>query len=402
MKILFVNKFFFPHGGAETVFFQERSMAEESGYQVIDFSMKHEKNLPSKQSDFFVENVDYHGKHSVLDDIKIAINFIHNQTACEQFEALLKKEQPDIVHFHNIYHQITPSVIGIAKKYGCKTVLTAHDYRAVCPNYSMLAGGETINLDAISGRYLNLFGYQWQNGSWPRSFLLALETFYHRLKKSYENLDAFIAPSEFMKSMLQKQIKSVPVHVIVNGIDTSQTEIGTDNGYFLFCGRLMKEKGIETLVKAHQKLKGLAPLKVLGTGELFDELKQEYPDVDFLGFQTGEALIEMIKNAKAVIVPSEWNENCSMSVLEAMSYGKPVVGAKIGGIPEQISDGESGLLFEPGNVDDLAEKLKVLADNQELVQQMGIKAREKLVAKYSLEKHRAELITLYESLLNND
>ena len=127
MKVLFVNKFFFSHGGAETVFFQEREMVQEAGCQVIDFSMKHEKNIPSEQSEYFVENVDYHSKHSILDSLKIAINFVHNRDACEQFEKLIKAEKPDIVHFHNIYHQITPSVIKIAQKYGCKTVLTAHD-----------------------------------------------------------------------------------------------------------------------------------------------------------------------------------------------------------------------------------------------------------------------------------
>ncbi|WP_417883270.1 glycosyltransferase family 4 protein [Vibrio rumoiensis] len=400
MKVLFVNKFFFPHGGAETVFFQERDMVKSVGHQVIDFSMQHEKNIPSPQSDFFVENVDYHGKHSIVNSLKVALNFIHNQQACEKFEKLVQQEQPDIVHFHNIYHQITPSVIKIAQKHGCKTVLTAHDYRSVCPNYSMLAAGETIDLDWISGRYLSLFKYQWQDGSWPRSFLLALETLYHRIMKSYEKLDAFIAPCEFMKTMILRQIPTANINVIVNGIDASTTEIGQDGGYFLFCGRLMKEKGIETLAKAHQKLSGNTPLKVLGSGDMFEHLQQHYPNVELLGFKTGDELTQIIKNAKAVIVPSEWNENCSMSVLEAMSYGKPVIGANIGGIPEQIIDGETGYLFEAGNADELAIKMQLLADNESLVNAMGQKARERLLEKYSLEKHKVDLLNLYTSLLD--
>lgn len=399
MKVLFVNKFFFPHGGAETVFFQERDMVKNLGYEVIDFSMKHEKNIPSQQAEFFVENVDYHGKHSMFHRLKVAINFIHNQHACEQFEKLITLEKPDIVHFHNIYHQITPSVIKIAQKHGCKTVLTAHDYRSVCPNYSMLAAGQTIDLDWITGRYLSLFKYQWQDGSWPRSILLALETAYHRMMKSYEKLDAFIAPCDFMKSMILRQIPTANINVIVNGIDASTTEIGQDGGYFLFCGRLMKEKGVETLAKAHQKLSTDTPLKMLGNGDMFEHLQQHYKNVELLGFQTGEELTKTIKNAKAIIVPSEWNENCSMSVLEAMSYGKPVIGANIGGIPEQIIDGETGYLFEAGNANDLANKMQLLADDENLAREMGQKARARLLEKYSLEKHKTDLMDLYTSLL---
>ncbi|WP_153448820.1 glycosyltransferase family 4 protein [Vibrio algicola] len=401
MKVLFVNKFFFPHGGAETVFFQERDMVKDAGYQVIDFSMKHPENIPSEQADFFVDNVDYHGKHSILDRMKVAMNFVHNQEACQQFEKLIKAEQPDIVHFHNVYHQITPSVIKIAQSLGCKTVLTAHDYKSVCPNYSMLAAGKNIELDWDTGSYFNLFKYQWQDGSWPRSVLLSLEAFYHRSKKSYEALDAFIAPCDFMKSMILRQIPTANVQVIVNGIDASTTDIGEDGGYFLFCGRLTPEKGIVTLAQAHRQLGGNTPLKVLGTGPMFDHIKDNFDNVELLGFQTGETLTHIIKNAKAVVVPSEWNENCSMSVLEAMSYGKPVIGANIGGIPEQIVDGETGYLFTSGDAEDLAAKMQLLADDAQLVADMGLKSRARLLEKYSLQNHKEELLGLYQSLLNN-
>ena len=264
----------------------------------------------------------------------------------------------------------------------------------------MLLAGECVDLDWISGSNINLFKYQWQDGSWPRSILLSLEALYHRVMKSYEALDAFIAPCDFMKSMILRQIPSANVEVIVNGIDASATEVGEDGGYFLFCGRLTQEKGVVTLAEAHKKLTGDTPLKVLGTGPMFDYLKDNFDNVELLGFQTGETLANVIKNAKAVIVPSEWYENCSMSVLEAMSYGKPVIGANIGGIPEQILDGETGYLFKSGDANDLASKMQALADNSELVTDMGLKARSRLLEKYSLDVHKRELIKLYQSLLS--
>ena len=112
-------------------------------------------------------------------------------------------------------------------------------------------------------------------------------------------------------------------------------------------------------------------------------------------------MTEIIKNAKAVIVPSEWNENCSMSVLEAMSYGKPVIGANIGGIPEQVVDGETGYLFTSGDANDLAAKMQLLADDEALVVTMGQKGRTRLLEKYSLDVHKRDLIALYQSLLAN-
>jgi glycosyltransferase involved in cell wall biosynthesis len=132
MKILFVNKFFFIKGGAETVYFQERDAMLQAGYQVVDFSMQHAENKPSPWEEFFVHNVDYHDSHGLMGKIKAGVDFIYNAEACAKLNTLLLRERPDIVHFHNIYHQLTPAVIGVAKRFGCKTVLTAHDYKIVC------------------------------------------------------------------------------------------------------------------------------------------------------------------------------------------------------------------------------------------------------------------------------
>ena len=118
MKILLVNKFFFMKGGAETVYFQERDMLLSEGVDIVEFSMKHEKNIESKYSDFFVDNVDYYQEQTIKNKIDTAVNFIHNRQACEKFNALLEQEKPDLVHFHNIYHQLTPSIIKVAKQFG--------------------------------------------------------------------------------------------------------------------------------------------------------------------------------------------------------------------------------------------------------------------------------------------
>lgn len=400
MKVLFANKFFFMKGGAETVFFQEREMVRQAGHQVIEFAMQHPDNLPSCQSDYFPTKVDYHDRHGLLDRLKIAARFIHHQEACDRLAALIRAERPDIVHFHNIYHQLTPSIIRVAKALGCKTVLTAHDYKVACPNYSMLVKGAAFDLKRIEGSWLKLFRYQWQEGSWGKSLLLSAEAAWQQWRGNYECVDAFVAPSAFMGQMIRTRLPRARIEVILNGIDVEQSrESGEDQGYFLFLGRLMTEKGVETLTRAHQQLQHRAGLKIVGDGPLFEHLRGHYPDAELLGFKQGEALLELLRHARAVVVPSEWYENCSMSVLEAMAYGKPVIGARIGGIPEQIRDGQDGLLFEPGNADALAHCMDRLTADPALTVQMGQSARQRLIAHYSLASHQSALLALYQSLL---
>ena len=205
-----------------------------------------------------------------------------------------------------------------------------------------------------------------------------------------------------MREQLIRKITDVPVEVIVNGIDDTKPIGDTrDDGYFLFIGRLSREKGVATLAQAHQQMQHPLPLKIAGDGPLYQDLRTRFPQAEFLGYQQqGEGLNDLIRHARAVIVPSEYYENCSMSVLEAMSFAKPVVGGDIGGIPEQVRDGQEGRLFEPGNVSALATILDDLAQNPELARELGLRARQRLENKYALRVHMDALMALYQKLLN--
>ncbi|NIY91789.1 glycosyltransferase family 4 protein [Vibrio diazotrophicus] len=401
MKILLVNKFFFMKGGAETVFFQEREMLARCGATIIDFSMQHEKNVDSAFSDYFVSNVDYHdGKKSLLGSVKTAINFIHNSEACEKLKALITKERPEIVHFHNIYHQLTPSIIKVAKSLGCKTVLTAHDTKIACPSYTMYRDGHTCEA-CLQGSIWNAFKYRCQEGSLFKSALLSLEATYQSLAKNYQAVDVIVSPSEFLASIIRQKLPHNRIEVVVNGIDEHVERNGVKDGrYFLYLGRLSVEKGVATLAEAYQRSKQEMPLKVVGDGPLYNELVTHYDNIDFLGFQSGEVLHTLIKECSAVIVPSECYENCSMSVIEAMAYGKPIIGANIGGIPEQVREGVEGRLFESGNPDSLAQVMDDFAQHPELVVEFGNRARHRLENKYSLARHENTLMHLYQELLS--
>ena len=227
-----------------------------------------------------------------------------------------------------------------------------------------------------------------------------LEAYWHKWKGSYQLVDRYIAPSRFIADLISRRIPEAKTCVLHNGIDADGINQSIqDEGYALYFGRLSKEKGIETLLKAHDALNGSLALKLVGTGPMEDEMRSKYPDADFLGYKEGEQLDEIIAKSAFVVVPSEWYENCSMVVLEAMSMGKPIIGSRIGGIPEQVEDGKTGLLFEMGNVDELTEKMKILSQKQKMRAEFGKAAREKLEAEYSLSRHCKDLLELYNSLL---
>jgi len=178
-----------------------------------------------------------------------------------------------------------------------------------------------------------------QNGSLSKSLLLSAEGYWHKWAKSYDHVDMFLTPSQFMGDIVGKyRINSRKIRVLHNGIDVNQYGYsGEDDGYVVYFGRLSKEKGVETLLRAQQLLSNKFPLKIIGIGPLMKSLKEEYTGMKFTGYKSGNALSEFVRRASFVVVPSEWYENCSRSVFEAMAYGKPIIGLRIGGENDNFS-----------------------------------------------------------------
>lgn len=380
------------------MFFQERNFLMDQGHYVVDFSMADEKNFTSSYADYFVPNTCYNTSSGSIQTIKMAGSFIHSSVAVQQLEALLIREKPQIAHLHNIYHQLTPSIIHVLKKYGVKVVLTLHDYKLVCPSYLALRN-EVVCEACTNGKYWNAFFLNCQN-SRSRGFLLSIEALYHKWKGTYDLVDLFLAPSCFLAHLIEERIPKEKITVLRNGIDANSYLPGfLDQSYVLYLGRLAKEKGIKTLLNAYEKLQTNLPIKIAGTGPLEFVLRKENPEVDFLGYQCGQKLKDLIRNSAFVVVPSEWYENCSMVVLESMALGKPVIGSNIGGIPEQIDDGETGFLFEMGNSVELSKKMRILIEDKELRISMGRAARAKFEREFTLAKHCSTLMAIYNDLL---
>ena len=399
MKILIANKFFFRNGGSEAVMFQERDYLMEMGHEVIDFAMHDERNLPSPYTRYFVGSQDYHGNIGKLGKIKSAVRLINSFEAARSISKLIEDTQPDILHCHNIYHQLTPSIIGVAKKFGLPVVLTLHDYKLVCPTYSRLRDEQPCS-DCQGGDFFNVVINRCADKSLGKSALLYAEAATQKWLGNYDKVDTFIAPSRFMKESIAHRIPADRIRHIYNGVNIDKTTNNRkDEGYVLYLGRLSREKGVETLLKAHTNSTIDWPLEIAGTGPLESELKSKYENATFRGHLNGKKLQEIIDKAAVIVVPSEWYENCPMSVIEAMAHGKPVVGSRIGGIPELIEHEKTGLLFESGHVEELTFALEKLMSSAELRKEMGRAALDRVEAEFSIDSHNTKLINIYQSQL---
>jgi len=400
MKVLVANKFLFNNGGSEAVLFQERVFLTNMGTGIIDFAMQHERNIQSPYTSHFVSRQDYRNG-GYFAKIRSALSLIHSREAVSKLASLIEETQPDLMHCHNIYHQMTPSIVGVAKSRGIPVVLTLHDSKPVCPVHTRMRGDKLCSL-CLAGDFHHVLTHRCADGSLAQSAVLYMEAVIQRWLASYEKVDRFLAPSRFMQESVLRRFSADRVKLLYNGVDVTKISAsGRDKGYVLYCGRLAPGKGAETLLRAHEAAGCRWPLIIAGTGPLADALKLQFArNVRFAGQLSGETLSTTIAEASVVVVPSEWCENCPMSVLEAMAYGKAVVATRIGGIPELVDDRVTGLLFEPGNAEELRMHLECLMGDAARRARLGAAGRIRVERDFSLEKHNTELMAAYQSLVS--
>lgn len=381
MKILMVNKFLHPNGGSETYIFKLGEYLQEVGHEVEYFGMEHEGRCVGNRVNAYTEDMDFHNA-SKLDKITYPLKTIYSKEARKKIRLVLDDFKPDVVHLNNFNYQLTPSIIVEIKKWGkatgrkCKVVFTAHDYQLVCPNHMLMDIKSRTNCEkCLGGKFVNCTKNKCIHGSLAKSALGTLEAMLWNSRGVYKNIDTMICCSNFMKEKMDSNSlfskKTVALH---NFIDRSEWKDAKKQDYILYFGRFSEEKGIATLIKACESLPHI-PFIFAGTGPLEDQIKN-IGNIQNVGFQTGERLEKLIREARLSIYPSEWYENCPFSVMESQMYGTPVLGADIGGIPELIKVGETGELFQSGNLKELTNKIENLWGNKEQLQEYSENCRD--------------------------
>ncbi len=371
MKILMVNKFLHPNGGSETYIFKIGKQLQKMGHEVQFFGMQHENKIVGNHVESYTKNMDFHtGK---LERLVYPFKIIYSMEARRKIRVVLDDFSPDVVHLNNFNFQLTPSIIYEVKKYErqsnkkIKLVYTAHDYQLVCPNHMMKVPSTGENCErCLSKGFMECTNHRCIHDSKVKSLLGSMEAvLYHRLN-TYRYIEKVICPSKFIEKKLLTNSafdgKTIVMHNFVSPVANEKFPKGK---YVLYFGRLAEEKGVDTLLQACQKLPEI-PFLFAGNGPLEKKVKQ-IKNIQYVGFKEEEEIKKLISDAAFSVYPSEWYENCPFSVMESIAYGLPVIGAKIGGIPELIRESETGELFESANVDELCEKIKQLWQNKELL-----------------------------------
>lgn len=413
MKILQVNKYYYPRGGADKYFLDLESALKEAGHEVAVFAMNHPKNQDSVYSNYFVSRVSFNNQN-LIDKLKSPARVLYSFEAKRKFTKLLNDFKPDVIHIHNIYHHLSPSILDAAYKKKIPVVMHLHDYKLICPNHMLFTKGKYCE-DCVKNKYYHCIINKCVKNSLSGSILATLEMYFHHdILKIYENkVNVFVAPSMFMKNIVVKfgqDEKKIEViynpHNLVENINTNTKddyEPKRLDNYFLYFGRLSEEKGLINLIEAA----GLSGQRIViaGTGPEEDNLKKNSESlkapVEFIGLKNSSELINIIKKAQAVVIPSIWAENMPLSLMEALSLGKIIIASNMGGLPEVIKDEENGLIFEAGNSQKLADRINYLNRLPLEIKESLEKAAIDTAKLFPADKNLKSIIEIYKRLLKS-
>ncbi len=363
MKVLLVNKFLYPKGGAETYTFNLGQMLEKNGHTVQYFGLDNLKNIVGNNLGIYVTDMDF--SKGATKNVKAPLRIIYSREAKIKITKVLYDFKPDVVHLNNIHFHLTPSIIIAIEKYRRKTgnkvkiIYTAHDYQLICPSHGLFDNDINVCEKCLGGNYMYCLKTKCMKNSRAKSFLATCEAYYWKHSKAYSFIDTIICPSHFLKSKLdlQKRFadKTVAIH---NFVDKSHLTVAKKGDYVLEFGHLSKDKGTLTLLQVAKRMPDVR-FMFAGYGAAESEIAK-VQNAEYVGFKTGDELNELIAKALCSVYPSEWHENCPFSVIESQILATPVIGSDMGGIPELIEDGKTGFVFRAGNADDLQNKLEIL------------------------------------------
>jgi glycosyltransferase involved in cell wall biosynthesis len=402
-RLLSVNSYHYHRGGADNVYFQHAALMEGLGWRNAFFAMHYPKNLATEWSRFFVDEIQFGHSYSLGQKVVKAAKVIWSFEAQRQLRRLLAEFRPDVAHLHNIYHHLSPSILPVLRKAGVPTVMTAHDLKIACPNNKMY-NTTGVCERCKGGRLSNVVRFRCVQDSLAASAIVAAEAAVNGSLRSYrDNVDRIVVPSRFfLEKFVEWGWPRETFRYIPNWLDATRIEADPRPGaYFLYLGRLAPEKGVATLIRAARQA-GVR-LAVAGDGPMrqeLDALADGATDrIELFGFRSGEDLARLVRGARAVVAPSEWYENAPLSVLEAMAAGKPLLGSRIGGIPELIEEGRTGWLFKAGDVDALAGLLRKVADAPDAtLEAMGREGRTRVERDYNRQAYVDAMLALYAEI----
>jgi glycosyltransferase involved in cell wall biosynthesis len=400
MKVLHVNKFLYRRGGAEGYMLDLATAQMERGHEVEFFSMAHRENLPARFERSFPSQVDFDPPPDRLGArLKAVGRLMYSPSARKGMRDVLSAFEPDIAHVHIIYHQLSPSVLQPLRSRSVPTVMTLHDYKLACPTYLFLDHGKICEA-CLGGKFHQAILRRCNNGSLAASAVNAIEMTIHTAADLYGGVDLFLCPSRFIARKMTEagvfpdRLRHVPLFIDPEPVAVKDSP----GGGVVYAGRLRQEKGVDVLLEAVAGLP--AEVHIAGDGPDRGRLEAQArrlgrPDIRFHGHLPKDRLLEVIRSASVLVLPSRSYENQPLAVLEAFACGVPVVGSDLGGIPELIEPGLDGELVPSDDPAALTRVLERLTGDPHRTFDMGKAGRRKVLARYSPREHLRRLDEVY-------
>nr|MBC7613680.1 glycosyltransferase family 4 protein [Pseudopedobacter sp.] len=387
MNILMINWTWYPSGGDWTYIDNLNHLYQKNGHHIIPFSMKNELNISTPYDKYFVENINYKSLNqniNLTDGVRVLAKSIYSAEAIEKISKLLDENTIDLVHLNLIHKYITPAIIKVIKAANIPIIWTLHDYTIICPEGTFLSNGEVCE-DCKVGKFYNATFKKCKKGSLMASMVASIDNYTNHYLNFYQYVDYFICPSKFLFDKFksygffpEKLRQIYHCYQTEDILKEQETRSTHQDKFIVYVGRLEKYKGIHTLLAAMRRCKNIH-LKIVGDGSLNNELKQyvskhQLHNVQFLGKKNNTDVLAVVKQAEFLVCPSECYEIFGFTIIEAMLMQTPVIGADIGAIPETVIPDQTGLLFEMGNEEQLAQQIITLFNQPEKIKQLGLNA----------------------------
>jgi len=405
MKILYCNKYNYPFSGTEVYLFELMELMRAQGHEVALFSMADPRGEPTPYDRYFVPNINFKARARWWEKAGRVGHAIYSTDARRRIRAMIEEFRPDVAHVRGIYHHLSPSILWELKAQNIPVVYHINDFKLLCPAYNLVLQGQPCEA-CKGGEFWHALRPSCYPGLGAR-MALTTEAYVHRWLGTYSTcVDLFLAPSRFVRDKF-----------VEHGWDGSKFEVlphfqkahelgrPKNDGPLLYFGRLSKEKGVDDLLRSMRQVPQMR-LIIAGDGPQRGELQElaaslGLANVQFVG-QVGRAERDsLIAQSQFTVLPSHAYETLGKTILESYAEGRAVVASDLGSRRELVRQGETGLLYRTGDVNQLAEAIRSLGSSQELADKMGRAGWEMVRQRYTPEEHYEKLLSLYEGLAAN-
>ncbi|HEX4784612.1 MAG TPA: glycosyltransferase family 4 protein [Candidatus Sulfotelmatobacter sp.] len=404
MRILYCNKYNYPFSGTEVYLLEVMDLMRDQGHEVALFSMADERSKPTPYDRHLARRIDFKEKAGWWQKAQDAGHMIYSTDSRSRIRGMIADFRPDVAHVRNIYHHLSPSILWELKKRHVPVMYHINDFKLLCPAYNLVLQGKPCEA-CKGGRFWNALSHPCYPGIVGRA-MLTTEAYVHRWLGTFKKcIDLFLAPTQFVRDKFVEHGWDNDKFDVLPHFQRAH-ELGEQdpagNRPLLYFGRLSAEKGIDDLLRAMQKLPHLR-LVVAGEGPQRSELQTladslRLSNVKFVRQVASAERDSLIAQSRFTVLPSHAYETLGKTILESYAEGRAVVATDFGSRRELVTHGVTGYLYPPGDVDQLAAAIQLLASTPQLAEQMGRAGWEMVRERYTPAAHFQKLLSLYQGL----